>query len=364
MPTSPVDSEAPVDVGQQTAAPSPADSAPAQPESSGQQPEQSEAEQQAKFLETALQAADAANPEAPPVAKPQVAPEPKPDSALDPKAKADPAAKPATAPTEPEEEDEGEDKGEPFGKHPRWQKMVAARNEYRSQAQSLSADVEALRAPAHEYRQIESYMATNGLTPDEVIDGFKVMALMKHDPAAAREALIGHLNRIDEFLGNILPDDLQRQVDEGFTTEEIAREAARSRKQQQRLQNENQQYRQYVEHQGAEQQQAQVRQSMVNAVSQWEAQIRTRDPDYAAKEPFVVEKLQWLRTQYRVETPEQAIQLAQMAYDQTTKALRGLTKKPEVRPTGLENRAVGSATTKAEPRSFQEACLQAAGFTE
>lgn len=363
MPTPPVEQqEAPADVGlETTTAPSAVDPAPVPAESPAVEKELSEEDHQAKFLEIALQAADAAKgpkAETPPAQQPA----PTENSA---QTKATPAETPAQkAETDEDAEDEGEDRGEPFGKHPRWQKMVAARNEYRDKANAASQEVEALRSPAHEYGQIQHYMQSNGLTPAEVIDGFKIMALMKADPAAAREALAVHMNRLDSFLGNILPPDLQRQVDEGFTTEEIAREVVRSRNAQLRTQNENQQYREHLEHQQVEQLEAQTRQGMVQAVSQWEAQVRTRDPDYALKEQFVVDKLRVLRTQYRVQTPEQAVQLAQMAYDEASKALRGLTRKPEVRPNNAGNLAVSGVATKPEARNFEEACLQAAGFTQ
>lgn len=357
MTTSPVD-EVIADVGQAASSAVDSDTLPA--ESSAPETELSEAEHQANFLEAALKAADATKDSKPEGLEQPAKPEA--DSAPTP---ADPAtpAKAADQTDAEQDEDDGEDRGEPFGKHPRWQKMVAARNEYREKAQAVSQEVEALRPRADEYGLIENYMSTHGLLPAEMVDGFKVMALMKNDPAAAREALQAHLHRIDSFLGNVLPPDLQRQVDEGFTTEEIARETVRTRNQLQKQQAENEQYRQHIDQQASEQQQTQVRQGMVSAVSQWEAQVRTSDPDYAMKEQFVVDKLKVLRTQYRVETPEQAVQLAKMAYDEATKQLRSLTKRPEIRPTGAANLAAGNSTAKTQARSFEDACLQAAGFT-
>lgn len=356
MANSPLDEEAIADVDQ--AAPSAVDLAPNPAESPAPEPELSEAEHQAKFLEAAHQAADQTKD-----SKPEGKEQPgEPVAGSVPKS-TDPTT-PAKADTpETDDEDDGEDRGEPFGKHPRWQKMVAARNEYRDKAQAVAQEVEALRPRADEYGLIEQYMSSNGLQPAEVIDGFKIMALMKADPAAAREALQAHLHRIDSFLGNVLPPDLQRQVDEGFTTEDIARETVRTRNLLQRQQAENQQYREHISQQESEQQQTQLRQSMVGAVSQWEAQVRTSDPDYAMKEQFVVDKLKVLRTQYRVETPEQAVQLAKMAYDEATKSLRSLTKRPEIRPSGAGQLALGGATAKPQARSFEDACLQAAGFT-
>jgi hypothetical protein len=354
MSLSPEGSEAPVDVGTQ-AVPSTADPAPSQAESSASV-ELSEAEQHAQYLEVALKAAD---------------PKPEADSTFQPAPKAttpatlDPAQPVQTdaADQEDDGEDEGEDRGEAFGKHPRWQKMVAARNEYREKASAYSSEIEALRPKADEYGLIEQYMQNNGLAPDEVIDGFKIMALMKHDPAAAREQLLVHLNRLDTFLGHALPDDLQRQVDEGYVTEDLAHELASRRQQEQRLRQETLGYQKVLEQQQVQQTDTQQRQAMSAAVGQWEAQVKQRDPDYATKEPFVLDRLKVLRTQYRVQSPEQAVQLAQMAYDQASKQLRGLVRKPEVKANGAGQRTAASTAAKPDPRSFEEACLQAAGFT-
>ena len=358
MSDSPLD---PVDVGQDNAAdPSSAESAsPAESAAvTDVQPvEQTEAEKDAEFLAVAHKAADEAKPKAA---------EPETDPTDTPKADGADKAKPETkveTPAEPEVEDEGEDRGEGFGKHPRWKAMVAARNEYRQQAQGATRELETLRAPASQYGMIEQYMAENQLSTQDVTTGFKVMALMKSDPAAAREALLDQLHMLNQFLGHALPKDLQEQVDEGYVTEDVARELAFRRNNDVRLQQQHQQLTAQQQQQQEQQQVQAVRGQMAQAVASWETQIRQGDPDYAAKEPFVVRELQALQTQYRVDTPEQAVQLARMAYDNVTKGLRGMVKRPEVRQSVAGQRTANSQNAKPEPRNFEEACLIAAGFT-
>jgi len=356
MSDSPLDT---ADVGQDTTTdPSPVDSAsPAESAAveSAQPVELSEAERDAEFLAVAHKAADEASPK-------KVEPTTEETDAQ----KADGAdkAKPETkVEPEPEVEDEGEDRGEGFGKHPRWKAMVAARNEYRTAAQGATRELETLRAPANQYGLIEQYMADNQLSTQEVTTGFKIMALMKADPAAAREALLDQLHQLNQFLGHALPPDLQQQVDEGYVTEDVARELAFRRNNDVRTQQQHQAQTQQQQEQQAQQQFKEVRGQMAQAVASWETQIRQGDPDYAAKEPFVVRELQALQTQYRVESPEQAVQLARMAYDNVTKSLKGMIKRPEVRQNPAGQRTGNGQNAKPEPRSFEEACLIAAGFT-
>lgn len=319
--------------------------------------ELSEAEQQAEFLQVALKAADEASPKKA---------DPATDTTDTPKADGADPAKPETkveVPPEPEPEDEGEDRGEGFGKHPRWKAMVAARNEYRTEAQNAVRELDTLRQPAQQYGLIEQYMSENQLSPAEVTTGFKIMALMKADPAAAREALLDQLQMLNQFLGHALPADLQQQVDEGYVTEDVARELAYRRNNDVRVQQQQQQQTVQQQEQQAQQQLQAVRGQMAQAVASWETQIRQGDPDYAKKEPFVVRELQVLKTQYRVETPEQAVQLARMAYDNVTKSLKGMIHRPEVRQNTAGQRTGNSQNAKPEPRNFEEACLIAAGFT-
>ena len=317
--------------------------------------EQTEAERDAEFLAVAHKAADEAKPKA---ADPETV------TTDTPKADGADKAKPETkVEPEPEIEDEGEDRGEGFGKHPRWKAMVAARNEYRQQAQGATRELETLRAPANQYGLIEQYMSENQLSTQDVTTGFKIMALMKADPAAAREALLDQLQMLNQFLGHSLPPDLQQQVDEGYVTEDVARELAYRRNHDVLSQQKQQVQTQQQQEQQAQQQFQAVRGQMAQAVASWETQIRQGDPDYAAKEPFVVRELQALQTQYRVESPEQAVQLARMAYDNVTKSLRGMVKRPEVRQNVAGQRTGNSQNVKPEPRSFEEACLIAAGFT-
>jgi hypothetical protein len=358
MSDSPLDT---ADVGQQPDTdPSPVDSAsPAESAAveSVQPVELSEAEEQAEFLKVALKAADEASPKKADPATDETDAQ-KTDGAdpAKPAAKVEPQA-------EPEPEDEGEDRGEGFGKHPRWKAMVAARNEYRNQAQGATRELDTLRTPAQQYGLIEQYMSENQLSPAEVTTGFKIMALMKADPAAAREALLDQLQMLNQFLGHALPADLQQQVDEGYVTEDVARELAYRRNNDVRVQQQQHQQTVQQQEQQAQQQFQAVRGQMAQAVASWETQIRQGDPDYAAKEPFVVRELQALQAQYRIETPEQAVQLARMAYDNVTKSLRGMIKRPEVRQNTAGQRTANSQNAKPEPRNFEEACLIAAGFT-
>lgn len=271
----------------------------------------------------------------------------------------DPNAKPESEP-----EDEGEDRGEPFGKHPRWKKMVEARNQYREQANAVSQELESLRPQAADMGHITKFMQDSSLSAEDVKDGFLVMALMKSDPAKARERLQEYIGSLDEFLGHKLPADLQQEVDDGLISPERAAQFVRQRNEAAKTQAQLAATQQHQVQQQVEQQTAQARQAQASAVSQWEASTKQRDPDYALKQEWVVDQLKLLRTQYQVNTPEQAVQLAKMAYDAVNARLKKtIPARPEVRPSIASAHTAANPAGKPEPRSFEEACLLAANIT-
>lgn len=269
-----------------------------------------------------------------------------------PEAKADEEPAPdGQAEAQPEAQPD-EDEKLPFGKHPRWKQVLGERNEAR-------AKLEELAPKAEQYGHIERFMDTNGLSTDEVVKGFKVMALMKTDPVAARQALQEYIDMLDPLVGNVLPDDLRGEVDEGYVTEERARELARLRASQQLNTQRQQHVQQQLEQQRLAQQQEQQVASQRSAVLAWESQTKARDPDYDAKKEWVVPELRALMVEHQPTSPEQMVQLCQTAYDNVSKRLaRTMPRRPEVRPAAS---STSSATTSAQPapKSFHEAVARA-----
>src|SRR3546814_2585723 len=69
----------------------------------------------------------------------------------------------------------------------------------------------------------------HGLSPAEAAEGFTVMAMIKVDPAGALKALEAKADEIRQFLGEKLPDDLQKEVEDGTISEGRAKELAQAR---------------------------------------------------------------------------------------------------------------------------------------
>jgi len=197
----------------------------------------------------------------------------------------------------------------PFHKHPRWQEV---------QAQLKTA-----KANAEQFQAIEQFRTSNHLSVDEVADGWKVMALIKNDPAKALPVMEAYVASLREHLGMVLPKDLVEDVDAGAITEARALELSQTRASAARA----------AEAEAARraEQSVQRRQSatedMVGGVVEWEAGIKARDVDYAKKDQMVQDRIWAIISADPSRKPrnrEQAVKLASDAYADVNKTLKGI----------------------------------------
>jgi hypothetical protein len=256
---------------------------------------------------------------------------------------------------EPEPDEEQKDEQLPFGKHPRFKQVIRERNEYRNMAEEY-------RPHAEEYRKIESFMEHSNLQPQEVAQGFEIMALMKNDPFAARERLMRYVQVLDEVTGNSgLPPDLQQEVARGYMSEQRAREMAQLRNRTQFTQQQMQEQQVRAQEMQARQAYEQNIESQRQAVNAWEAEIAKRDPDYSSIQNSLRKEVTVLSLQNRPQSPDEAVALVKQAYDNVKQEQRRWMRnsRPSVRQSVDSSMAGNSPSARPEPKSFLDAVLQA-----
>lgn len=239
-------------------------------------------------------------------------------------------------------ENEGEEDTR-FDKHPRFQKLLKENKD--------------LKAPAEQYRKIEEFMTQNDLTPDEVADGFVIMSLIKQGRAdEAMQRLSPILENLQTAVGQKLPEDLQKKVDDGYMDEESAKEVAQLRHQSRVSQTQAERRQQEME----AQRQNQTVQGIRSSVAEWERSVRQTDPDYDRKSRLITMAARELvleRGQPRNEA--EALSLAKDAYALANEEAKRLS--PPKQPT--QRRPSGSASSTqaaAQPASLYEVVKQAA----
>lgn len=232
----------------------------------------------------------------------------------------------------------------PFHEHPRWKSVLAERDSF--------------KADATQYQQIQSFMEANSLLPDEVAEGYEIMALIKRgDADSIQKALAWFEPRVSylkQQLGQELPEDLQEKVDIGALDEEDAAELARLRAFNARTEQQTTEQReQSAAEQATENARAQSV-KMATAVQAWEDRTKASDPDYAKKSRMVEAEVlaEITRTGKRPATEQEAEALVAKAYETVNGHFKSLLPTP--RPITPSPASI-AANTSAAPTSLKEA---------
>lgn len=195
---------------------------------------------------------------------------------------------------------------------------------------------------------IQSYIAKNNIPPETFNQAMAISALLVNDPAKALEVLHPIMERLKASTGEgALPEDLAQAVKEGEMTEKWAREHAKTRAStamQQRSAQEN----------AVRNNENASRQS----VSQWEATMRQKDPDFDKKYPILEAKFVSLVTMNKATDPATLVKLAEEAYAFANKQASTFQPSKPQRKVFKSNGS--SSNAKREPTSLKEVILQAA----
>lgn len=254
------------------------------------------------------------------------------------------------------EEPEADDSKLPFHTHPRFKQLTTQRREFKERAEKAEqqlADLEPVKADAGHYQSIVTYMRDQNLTSPEVNEGFQIMAALKNDPLKALELLRPHYHNLQLFAGEILPDDLAAKAENGDVEEALARETARLRHaaEFERQKREQMEQDQRQHHQHHLQQQATT--GMMQAVAQWEAGIKSSDPDFAKKQELVNAYIRAEAIAVQPRSPQEAVAIAQRAYEKANQTLAATRPAPTpARPTPSSASITGA---RPEPRTALEA---------
>jgi hypothetical protein len=168
------------------------------------------------------------------------------------------------------------------------------------------------------------------------------------------EALQPIINNLQQVTGQIIPNDIQQKIEDGYMDEDVGKELARTRADVQIQKNANQQML-------SEQEQMKTR-SEVNVLAQsvtnWEKNVRKTDPDFDFKQDEIDDRVSALvRERGRPNNSDDAVALAQEAYDTVNKRYRSrMGVKSPIR--SLSGGKLGGSPMP-EPKSLMDAVQNA-----
>jgi hypothetical protein len=232
----------------------------------------------------------------------------------------------------------------------RFEQLLAQRDEARVTLNALTPEIE-------QHRQLQGYLQKHQLAPDDVNMLLGVgAALRRGDYQAFLNGVTPYVQAAQEAIGLRLAPDMQRQVDDGLITEETAREVTRTRF---RANQSEERLREQTTSR-AQEDQGRALEAVRMAVTNWENDIRTRDPDYSLKANAVRRFSQaLLQEKGAPTTPDQAVALVREAYAEATGEFARL--RPAPRPTRPAPSGINGTSHGAmpEPTNMKDAVLLA-----
>ena len=229
----------------------------------------------------------------------------------------------------------------PFNKHPRFRELVKEKNTYKAQMAEYEAD-------AKQYRDIQSFMQTNGLTPEEVAESLGILAQAKTgDPAKAYELMLQRTQALAVMAGKQLPTDLEEKVEQGYIDRETAQDLHQQRVSAERK---AQLAQSQLDRRSQEDQRNQVN-SMASAVSAWEQATKSSDPDFDLKAELVKDRVRAHVASYGMpKNAEQALKVSKDAYEAVTQTLLRVRGDKAPMRTAVGGKTNGSAAP--EPKNL------------
>lgn len=232
----------------------------------------------------------------------------------------------------------------------RFERLLSQRNQARRELQALQPEIT-------QSRQLQGYLRQNQLATDDVNTLLGIgAALRRGDFQAFLNGVTPFVMTAQEALGLRIPKDLQGQVDQGLISVEAAGEMSRTRFRAGQAEHRLNEQMQTMSRQSQEQVLGQVQ----TAVNGWEADIRSRDPDYQTKAVAVRRFAQALLAERGApRDAAEAVSLIQAAYDEATSELARIRPAPKATrqvPAGSQGSTVSALRA---PATMKDAALQA-----
>lgn len=243
----------------------------------------------------------------------------------------------------------------PFHKHPRW---VELRSELKEAKAAIAATEPALKRDA----SIGQFMSRNQLEPNDMVETFRLAALVRNDPANALKELRQLVADLEGDLGERLPPDLQAALDDGELTEKRAYELAKARATAKVATETATRTQAAVTEQDNQTRQQTHLRALGEMALKWEGEQRGKDPDFDLKYPEVQEIV---RARSAVKPPKSVAEAAQYLEDALTRVNKIVTlAKPKPKPINPGGQRTSSASVTentSAPKTMRDAIRGAIG---
>jgi len=226
------------------------------------------------------------------------------------------------------------------------------------QLEENATQVETFKDSHERFSQLTTFVEQNNIQPENVTKAFDMMAqLSKGDYDGFLAQVMPWVDLAQQATGKAYAPDLQERIDNGYLTEEAAREITQSRRKAEQAEGRAQQHETKLQAKTAEETQVENLDKIVSAVNAREAELRSSDPDYAQKSARVKAAMEFAMKRGGVpKTPAEGVEMVNDAY-----ALIGQSKPAAPKlPTPPRPSSSTSTRGQAIPKSLNDVISQAA----
>lgn len=238
-------------------------------------------------------------------------------------------------------------------KNPRFQEVIAQRDQYQDELKKYAPIQEALK---------DSYLDNdNAIATLKLGDSINRALVGDGDPIDALNQIVPIVQALQSAAGLLLPADLQQAVSDGQISKKYAEDLAKQRATSALLGHKmerEQKVREQKEVEAANVHIGQIRNDVNKAVVDWETQQQQTDPDYEPKRQLIYDAITATliarKNQGLITTPQEAVEISKTAYDKVSKVLSAAYPKRNSIQKPINNGAPSSKVDK-QPANRREA---------
>lgn len=245
-------------------------------------------------------------------------------AALEPKQEASPASEPGSEEPASDTSEKADDLSDEEKRHfseraqHRFRELVEQRRSVEGERDQIRQELETVKPKAARMDQLLGYMEANKVSPEHLDNALGLTALINGGQyEKALPVLEALVTQVRAAAGDVLPPDLQQQVNLGYITEAHAKELHKAKLTVQRTTQQSQQDRERAEQQRQQRESQALIQTTASAADAWSAEQATSDPDWNLKRDLVTEKVENL-------IGKRIREQGQAGYPRTAKEVRDL----------------------------------------
>jgi len=196
----------------------------------------------------------------------------------------------------------------------RFHELATLAKTAKGETEGLQTKLAEIEPKAQRMDELSSFMQKHEIAPEHLNNALGLTAMINRgDYASAIPALENLLSQVKNAAGEVLPPDLQREVDLGYITEARAKELRKAKLASERATQTAQKTEQRTTDERQQRETAAILDTVTKAADAWSAEQATSDPDWNQKSDLVTDAME---TALRRAGPEK--------YPRTEKDVRAL----------------------------------------